>query len=161
MGRAFTITDGAANVLEYVAAKKVLARSVLSNRIDIVNIMLADRIRGNLSGEVLNAVTGKLYDTVREIPTRFLGSSVIAGSVTAGGPEAPYGIYFEEGGRGFYKILPIHAQVLAFMHEGQKIFARAVNHPPTPVKPWFGPAVAEAQIDMVAQLKQAMTEVLR
>jgi hypothetical protein len=161
MGRAFTITDSAANVLEYIDAKKLLARSVLAERIDIVNSMLADRVRSNLSGGVLNSVSGKLLGTVKQIPTRFLGNSVISGNVTAGGPEAPYGIFFEEGGRGFYKIVPVNAKVLAFMQEGERIFARVVNHPPTPHREWFGPAVDEAQTEMSSQLQQAMGEVMR
>jgi hypothetical protein len=161
MGRSFTITDDAANVLEYIEAKKLLAHSLLTSRINMVNIMLADRIRGNLSGEVLKTGSGRLLGTVKQIPAGLRGSVLISGGVTAGGPEAPYGIFFEEGGRGFYKIVPVEARVLAFMHEGEKIFARAVNHPPTPFKPWFGPPVAEAQIDMALQLKQAMSEVLK
>jgi hypothetical protein len=161
MGKAFTITDSAANVIEYVEAKKTLARQVLADRIDLVNGMMADRVRSNLSGDVLNAVSSKLMGTVRQIPTRFLGSSIIAGSVTAGGAEAPYGIYFEEGGTHSYKILPIHGKVLAFMVEGQKVFARAVTHPPTPFKPWFGPAAEEFQAYMAQQLQAAMAEVAK
>ncbi len=34
MGRAFTITDSAANVVEYLEAKKVLARGLIAERMN-------------------------------------------------------------------------------------------------------------------------------
>ena len=159
MGRAFTITDSAANVVEYLEAKKILAQSVIVSRVDAVNTMMADMVRSNLSGEVLKIGNRKLYDTVRQRPARFLGGNLVSGTVTAGGPEAPYGVYFEEGGLGPFEIIPKFKRVLMFMMEGEKIFAKLVHHPPIPLKPWFGPAVDWASAEMTTQLNAAMGEV--
>ena len=157
--RAFTITDSAANVVEYIEAKKVLARGLIAESIDSVNSMMASMVRDNLSGIVLKDISGRLKGTVVQRPTRFLGNSIISGTVTAGGPAAPYGVYFEEGGTHEFNIIPIHAKSLMFMMEGQKIFARLVHHPPIPLLPWFGPAVAWGSEQMATQLDLAMKEV--
>jgi hypothetical protein len=159
MGKAFTITDSAANVVEYLESKKILAQSVIVERVNSVNAMMADMVRTNLSGEVLKLGSGRLRGTVRQFPARFLSGNLVSGTVTAGGPEAPYGVYFEEGGTHAFEIIPIYRRALMFMVEGQKIFAKLVHHPPIPLKPWFGPAVDWASGEMAVQLSAAMKEV--
>ena len=159
VGRAFSITDSAANVVEYLEAKKLLSREIIAERIDIVNSMMKDRVLANLSGEVLKDVSGRLKGTVRQFPTRFLGGNIVTGQVTAGGPEAPYGIYFEEGGTHAFEIIPVARRALMFMMEGEKIFAKLVHHPPIPHLPWFGSAVDWASGEMTVQLNAAMKEV--
>lgn len=143
----------------YVDRKSVELKQAIGHGIDVVNAMFVDRVRNNLSGAVLKAVTGKLLGTVQQQDATTAGD-VVTGSVTAGGPEAPYGIYFEEGGTGYYTIKPVNATVLAFMGEGGMIFAKAVNHPPIPKLPWFSPETAQAREDMISQINNAFGEVL-
>jgi hypothetical protein len=142
-----------------IEEKRSLLTDMLAERIDRVNAMMAERVRGNLSGAVLNRQSGKLLDTVQQVPTQLSGDELYA-SVSAGGPEAPYGIYFEEGGTEFYTIAPVNARALAFMMGGRKIFAKIVNHPPTPKLPWFQPEVLTAMDEMPQQLRQVISEVL-
>ena len=132
---------------------------LISERMDLVNKMFADEVRGNLSGGVLQSRSGKLLNTVMQTPAQVSGEEVY-GSVQAGGEEAPYGIYFEEGGTHAYEIVPVNARVLAFVSGGQQIFARMVHHPPIPHLPWFGPAVDPATDQMTTQLNAAFQEVL-
>jgi hypothetical protein len=143
----------------YIEGKRDALVDMLAERMDAVNQMMADRVRANLSGGVLETRTGKLLETVMQEPAQISGD-IITGAVTAGGEAAPYGIYFEEGGTGYYDIVPVNARVLAFMGEGQMIFARMVHHPPTPKLPWFGPEVDTASDEMATELNQIIQEVL-
>jgi hypothetical protein len=154
-----SIAVNAESAQAYIDRKGIQLRQTIGQKIDVVNAMFADRVRNNLSGEVLKRVTGKLFDTVQQ-QNAVSDGSVVTGSVTAGGPEAPYGIYFEEGGTGYYTIRPVSASVLAFMGEGGMIFAKAVNHPPIPKLPWFNVEMEQARNDMISQMNQAFDEVL-
>lgn len=143
----------------YIESKRGVLEDMLAERMDLVMGMFADRVKGNLSGAVLKTQTGKLLNTVMQTPTQKSGTELYA-SVQAGGEDAPYGIYFEKGGTGYYDIVPVNARVLAFMSEGQRIFAKIVHHPPTPHLPWFGPEIDPATEEMNAQLNAAFQEVL-
>jgi len=155
-----TITVKTAQITDYVEKKRATLIDMLAERIDLVDQMFADRVRGNLSGGVLQTQSGKLLSTVMQTPAQISGNQIY-GAVTAGGTDAPYGIYFEEGGTGYYEIRPINARVLAFMGEGGMIFAKLVNHPPTPKLPWFQPEVDAIRPEMNDQLNQVFAEVLK
>lgn len=144
---------------DYADAKRQSLIDVLAGRIDATNAAFADRVKGNLSGAVLQTRSGKLLSSVMQEPTQLDGSELI-GTVTAGGDLAPYGIYFEEGGTGYYEIRPINARVLAFMSGGQQIFAKVINHPPIPKLPWFAPEVSVGIDEMTNQLNEGIAEVL-
>lgn len=145
--------------ISYIQSKRQTLVDMLALRVDFVDKMMADRVKGNLSGAVLQTRSGKLLSTVRQLPATISGNEIY-GAVFAGGADAPYGVYFEEGGTGYYEIRPVNARVLAFMSQGKTIFAKVVNHPPIPKLPWFGPEKATAEGEMKTQLQQVFTEVL-
>lgn len=144
---------------QYTESKRQSLIDMVATQIDAVNQMMADRVRDNLSGGVLRTQSGALLGTVMQEPAQVSGD-VVQGAVTAGGPLAPYGIYFEEGGLGYYQILPVNARALAFEMHGNLTFAKAVNHPPIPHLPWFAPTIEQAQEDMVDYLNAGFAEVL-
>lgn len=144
---------------EYVESRRASLVDVLAGRIDATNASFADWVKGNLTGGVLQQRSGKLLSTVMQEPAQLDGETLY-GAVTAGGDLAPYGIYFEEGGTGYYEIRPINARVLAFMSGGQQLFARVVNHPPIPHLPWFGPEVITGTQEMTQSLNEGIAEVL-
>lgn len=144
----------------YIEKKRKTLIDMLAERVDIVNQNFADRVKDNLSGGVLQTRSGDLLSSVRQEPAQISGNEITA-AVTAGGDLAPYGIYFEEGGSGYYEIRPINARVLAFMSEGRQMFAAMVNHPPTPKLPWFAPEVGPGREEMDTQLNDVFTEVLK
>lgn len=131
----------------------------LTGIIDGVNQIVANRVKENLGGVVLRRQSGKLQDSVQVIPATHNGAEV-HGSVIAGGEDAPYGVYFENGGTSPYEIRPVSARVLAFMMEGQQIFAQVVNHPPTPHLPWFDPAVESSMGEIEEAIYEGFGEVL-
>ena len=85
-------------------------------------------IQGKLSGEVLKIGSGRLLGTVAVNPPAVTGD-LIEGSVQAGGPEAPWGVFQEYGTDGPYTIEAKVAKVLAFEVGGETVFARRVTHP--------------------------------
>lgn len=141
----------------YIGRRRDAVADMLAERIDAVNAMFADRVKRNLSGGVLQERTGALLSTVRQEPAQRSGDELY-GAVTAGGDEAPYGIYFEDGGSGYYDIVPVNARVLSFMGEGGRIFAKIIHHPPTPKLPWFAPEVETGRADMEKELSAALDE---
>ena len=145
--------------VQYVTETRDVLETLLMSRINALDAMLADRVRENLSGEVLKVQTGRLLGTVTEVPASQDGD-VIQGSVTAGGDDAPYGIFFEEGGLGPYLIVPRFANVLAFEMDGKMVFTKLVHHPAIPHLPWFGPAVDEVAPGFQDELETVFKEVL-
>lgn len=144
----------------YIESKRSDLIDMIAERIDAVNQMMVDRVKGNLSGAVLQQQTGALFGSVMQEPAQVSGDEVY-GAVTAGGDAAPYGIYFEEGGTGYYEIRPKNARSLAFMLGGNLTFAKSVEHPPTPKLPWFAPEKETAIKEMQTNLNEAFAEVLR
>lgn len=144
----------------YIETKRKTLIDMLAIKMDEVNQLFTDRVKGNLSGGVLQTRTGNLLSTLMQEPAQISGDDII-GAVTAGGPLAPYGIYFEEGGTSYYEIRPINARVLAFMSGGAMMFAKMVNHPPIPKLPWFGPEVETGREQMAEGLNQVFQEVLQ
>lgn len=160
MADSINITVNVEQAREYVEEKRSALVDMIAERVDYVNQMMTDRVKGNLSGAVLQKQTGNLLGTVMQEPAQISGN-VITAAVTAGGDAAPYGVYFEEGGTGYYEIRPKNARALAFMMGGSLTFAKAVNHPPTPKLPWFAPEKETAIEEMKKELNDVFAEVLK
>jgi hypothetical protein len=120
--------------------------------------MFAERVRANLSGEVLQSRSGRLLGTVMEQGPYATGDSIQSG-VIAGGEEAPYGIVHEKGGIDFYTIYPVNRKALAFEMNGKMCFFASVNHPPALERPWFGPVADEMMALWGDELQAAIGEV--
>ena len=132
----------------------------LADSLTFISGAVADRIRQNLSGGVLNIRSGSLFGSVKRSGPDADGSALEAG-VTAGGDGAPYGIYFEKGGLGSYTITAKNAKVLAFMGGGgAMVFAKSVIHPAIPLRPWFQPAVDAIAPTIPGELQEAISEAL-
>ncbi len=89
---------------------------------------LADKVRfEKLSGEVLNARSGALRDSISaEVASDDEGVSASVGSYG----DVKYAAIQEYGGKtGAHEILPAKAEALAFMVGGALRFARKVEHP--------------------------------
>jgi hypothetical protein len=66
---------------------------------------------------VLQHDTGTLIDSTQPTPAVISGTIVRAGVVSGGG-SAFYGVFFENGGKGWYDIKPVNAKALAFFPAG-------------------------------------------
>ena len=128
-------------------------------RVQKLTHLMAERVRANLSGEVLQGRSGKLLGTVQEIGPTASGDEITS-TVQAGGDEAPYGIVHEKGGERWYMIYPKNARALAFEIDGKLHFFASVHHPPAERRPWFQPAEDEITAIYGDELQQAINEVL-
>lgn len=147
------------NVKQYIGEKRDQLAEMIGNRIDVMDSIIADRVRANLTGQVLHARSGALLGTVDWTPSSQSGD-IVSGSVQAGGDAAPYGIYFEKGGIGPYIIEAKNAKSLSFMMDGKRMFAKAVIHPAIPHLPWFQPAVDTSTHEIMDELNEGIREVL-
>jgi hypothetical protein len=132
--------------------------AALHNRLAALMHQLAEKVRLNLSGDVLQERTGRLLGTVAEHGPYEVDGGLEA-TVDAGGDAAPYGIVHEEGGTRDYIIQAVNKRSLAFEMNGKMVFARSVIHPPAEKRPWFGPAVDEMRPLIVEGLQEAINEV--
>lgn len=147
------------DAVAYTELKKTLIEIALLDKVGWMDRIMLDRVRTNLGGQVLNMRSGNLFSSARAEPATLSGSEIV-GAVRAGGSEAPYGIYHEEGGKGPYVIRASGASVLAFMSQGKMMFAKQVTHPTIQKRAWFEPAAAAMRTEMPVALQAAVDEVL-
>lgn len=81
--------------------------------------------------------TGATRRGVRRTPTRRLGNRLTATTENT----TPQGEYVERGTRP-HVILPRNGKYLRFRIGGRTIYARKVNHPGAPPRPWLKPTAA-------------------
>src|SRR5579872_2012237 len=93
------------------AGDRVTAR--VREKVELLQHLLADKIRANLSGDILQVRSGKLLGSVKELPIE-IDNGVVHGPVQVGGPDIPYGPVLEHGGTRNYNIVPVNKQYLAF-----------------------------------------------
>lgn len=127
--------------------------------------LLGDRIRGKLSGEVLQVRSGKLLGSVHVIPPTASGDTLTA-AVEAGGPQAPYARTHEWGGRGPYEIVPVNKKALAFLGTGggglskanalgEMVIVKRVHHPALAERSFFRTSFDEMRAEIIAMLEGA------
>ena len=122
--------------------------------------IMYNKVRENLSGFVLNKVSGQLYDSVRQ-EVSSSGESDF-GTVFME-PASPKAWALEKGGNGYYPIVPTKASLLRFFskQEGQIVFRKEVNHPPSKAFGYLRLAFEEMQELVPEGFEQAINEVLK
>ena len=121
---------------------------------------LADKVRDEkLSGQVLNAVSGVLRESiVAEIAIE--GDAVVASVGSAG--DVKYAAIHEYGGKtAAHEILPSKASVLAFVAGGAMRFARRVEHPGSvmPERSYLRSSFAEMMDEIVTTLSRSTEDI--
>lgn len=144
---------------EYIESSRDAVVAMLMERIDAVNHDTFLGVRANLIGRMLMERSGTLLGTLVETPAA-LDGEIITSRIDAGGDAAPYGIVQDQGGLGFYTIQPKSAEALFFEMDGKGIFAKIVNHPPLPQRPWFSEPTDEAVPKMIEAVEGSFDEVL-
>lgn len=132
-------------------------RAALSQKITVLRLQLEGTVKTKLSGQVLNVKTGNLrrsiFSTQEESPT-----SVVAS--VASSSEIRYARIHEYGGKtAAHEILPVKANVLAFMIGGKQVFAKRVNHPGSrmPQRSFMRSSLK----DMAPQIRAGMEEAVK
>lgn len=124
----------------------------LRAKIETLQHLLADKIRANLSGGILQVRSGKLLGSVKELPIETNGL-VIEGPVQVGGPDIPYGVVLEHGGTHSYVIVPVNKQYLTFLLDGKRIFTKLVHRTPLLARHYVGLAVAEVEPEVLSHFE--------
>lgn len=146
---------GGEQVISNLEAKydKLIGRLV--EKVNAANEQLAEKIRANLSGAVLNIRSGKLIGTVKAVPAEVTGG-IVEGGIVVGGVDAPYGVVHERGGKRNYIITPVNKAYLAFMVDGKQIFTKLVRRQPVPKRAFVEPAKLELQSEIQQSLRSAV-----
>jgi phage gpG-like protein len=122
----------------------------------ILAAALVDKVRSDkLSGQVLNAVSGALRDSI--VADIAVEREKVVASVGSAG-DLKYAAIHEYGGKtAAHEILPSKASVLAFAVGGATIFARRVEHPGSviPERSYLRSTLAEMMDEVVATLGQS------
>jgi phage gpG-like protein len=114
------------------------------------------RAKLNLTGRFLRVQTGRLRSSVTS-------RVMIAGPEVVGiiGTNVFYGRIHEEGVSHSWTIRSKRAGgVLKFTAGGKTIFARQVQHPPLPARPWLRTAAVESRADIIAAFQSELDKAL-
>jgi len=130
----------------------------LLRKVTVLALKLEAKVKGKLSGEVLNVKTGALrrsiFSEVDDNVTSIIGKVASSGDVK-------YAAIHEFGGKtAAHDIIPSKAQALAFMMEGKMKFASVVHHPGSvmPERSYLRSSLADMKQDIIDGLTQAVQE---
>ncbi len=135
--------------------------SPLMRAFDRIGVKLVSYIKNNkLSGNPIKRRTGNLSRhidyTVQQNGTQI----VMKVGVVRGEQDVPYAKWLEGGSRP-HVITPKNARVLAFSVAGEKVFAKAVNHPGTPAFRFLRSSLQENRQMIVKELRDAAAAMVR
>jgi hypothetical protein len=140
--------------------------------------LVADEIRRNASGGMLQQQTGALADSVLELPVQSSGESASVAIVASGG-DTYYGKILERGTKA-YEERPrfreavkgikgvrravrarkgAHAMLFS-AGGGSQIFAKVVEHPAIAPRPWFSSVLARFTPQIVDDMTRAVSDAL-
>jgi phage gpG-like protein len=134
-------------------------QSALLDRAENLRQALEDKIRQNLSGDILNVRSGALLASISS-EAEDDGSGL---AIEAGSAGVPYAAILEYGGKtAAHDIVAVKAKALAFIAGGAQRFARLVHHPGSTIKAYnyMGGALDDLEDEMTSGLKDAVLEAL-
>lgn len=130
----------------------------LVRKVTALRLQLEAKIKGKLSGEVLNVRTGALR---RSIFSETLDESTSVFGRAASSGDVKYAGIHEFGGKTpAHDIVPVKAQALAFMMGGKQVFAKTVHHPGSvmPERSFMRSSLGDMADEIVTGLKAAVGE---
>lgn len=122
-----------ANIQQEIIKTSILLTAMLRSYI----------IQDKISGQLVNHITGKLWQSMYEIEPTVSGDSVTAG-VGQSAAIAPYGRYLEDG-TSPYDIFPKDAKALHFFIGANEIFAKIVHHPGIAARNYMSSSLTDKQ----------------
>lgn len=144
--------EGDQQLTDALNSRSDLVINSLYERIRKAQRLLADKVRVNLSGDILQVRSGTLLGSVTEQPIEKLGK-VVTGEVTVGNENTPYAPVQERGGRRAYKIVPVNRKYLVFQIDGKTIITKLVRRQPLPARYYFGKAVDEVGPEVINAMR--------
>jgi hypothetical protein len=121
---------------------------------------MADQVRSNVTGGVLQRRTGTLEESVQPQAPK-INNLVVDQDFTAGSGWAYYGRILEQGVDHAWQEENLWAgKPMAFEVAGEKVFAALAEHPALPSFPWFYPVLEEQTPMIMDKVQQAITKEL-
>jgi phage gpG-like protein len=149
--------EGQEALAERLGALPERLRAKLAEKVDLrAQSLFTQVVDVNLSGGVLNVRSGALRDSIQVEASQQDNS--IGAEVFSNG-DVPYAAIQELGGKtAAHEILPDKAQIIAFVMNGKRVFARRVNHPGSqiPARSYLRSALEEQSGD----IKRELTDVV-
>jgi phage gpG-like protein len=144
-----------------LVAKLASLPDALSAQLGAAFALIADQlyaqVEENLSGAVVNSISGKLRAAITE------DSDNASATVGLDSDAAPYGAALEFGASIPAQLIEAkNAKALAFVVGGSQVFAKHVMHPAFVLPPhsFLGAALADLAPDAVAMLEDAVAEAI-
>jgi phage gpG-like protein len=133
-------------------------RAALTEKVQALASALYAQVVGvNLSGSILNALSGALRDSI-QIDVQAQDARVDAKIFSDG--DVPYAAILEFGGKtAAHEILPNKARALAFLTNGKQVFARTIQHPGSTfaARSYLGGALDDASGEIVSTLREVVS----
>jgi hypothetical protein len=149
---------GGPELAEMLKTRSSRVMSVLSVKLNAILFQMQSKIVAKLSGEILHVRSGVLRASVHTVPAEVQGSKIIGGVESAGGP-AMYG-KFQEFGSHAHQILSVKKRALSFLTDGQRVYARSVQHPGTRATAFMSSTLAEEADLIRAALEEAVNKII-
>lgn len=150
-------------IIRAIDAKSVEIPAAVVAKLDELDAeMQGFIVSEELAGQVLNQRSGKLAGSIRMIPAKLEGTSVVGqvqggGGATGIGNGKSYAELFEYGTS--VDIVPVNAKVLRFVTmEGEVVYAKKV-HLELP-RPFMAPALEYMRPSIISGVDEAISEVL-
>lgn len=153
--------QGFAEFAREIADKRLSLMEMFETRIGLLGEQLYALVEEKLSGGVLQVRTGALLSAVMLNAVLVTGMTFETSvEIPEGSDQRLIGMVHEFGGQGYYEILPVNKQALAFIVGGSTIFARRVNHPPALERSYLRSSLVEIEADVYAELQEGVDAVL-
>jgi len=147
--------EGESALADQLAGLPDALRAALAEKVGSLAQDLYEQVTGaNLSGDVLNARSGRLRDSIQI--QQHAGDGRTGADIFADG-SVPYAAIQEFGGKtAAHEILPNKSRSLAFLMNGKQIFSRRVEHPGSviPARSYLRSALSDQSDEIVQDLAQ-------
>lgn len=146
---------------ETLAEKGDLMQAAILETVGSLGAQLLERVQAKVSGQVLHVVSGQLLsDLTMQAAAYVDGICQTSVGIDEGQPSYIYAYVNEFGGSGWYPIVPVNANYLAFMgRDGKQVFTKLVNHPPAKERSYLRSSLEEMQDQIYTEIKASVAEV--
>jgi phage pi2 protein 07 len=133
-------------------------REAIAAKLVVLTDVMYGKVITNLSGAILNKQSGQLVSSVKQYVDT--SSEPMVGEVFID-PVTPKALALEYGGKSYYLIAPVKAQMLHWERGGEYFFRKQVNHPPSKAYGYLHVAFEEMEGLVSEEFKNAIDEAIR
>ena len=152
---------GDRELIERLESMPTTVREALDRKVSELALRLEAKVKGKLSGEVLQVRTGALRRSIAGDVTHTAAS--VTGRVYSSGDVKYAGIHEFGGTTKAHVIEALNGKALAFKAGGKPVFAKRVNHPGSkvPERSYLRSSLTEMRDEIVEGLRQTVADSIR